>query len=204
VALTFTGLTAQAAVRSSWESEQVQEVECCEICIEIWGEMCGGYANCSKDCESCCGDWCKDLDDEPVKKQCEAVCEGRCKSYFAVSEILGLISTVSIILAAIIFALHAIALLVSFGPYERSEAKRSIKYVIIVLVLFALIFHIVNILYAPFRVPGGETTNPTCLDCSNIQTCSDYNMYLGYQDCILNVCDVHDTCYVDKDQQCAS
>ncbi|MEA1924903.1 MAG: PKD domain-containing protein [Candidatus Altiarchaeota archaeon] len=197
-------ITAQAVGRGGMSSEGGVEARCCATCREIWAQLCGGYANCREDCESCCSDWCAGIEDESAREQCTAVCVSGCEGYQNVGGLLGLFSTILIILAAVFFAVHAVALIVSFGPYERSEAKRAIKYVIIVLLLMALVVNIVNILYFPFRSPGGVTTTPTCIDCSLITECSSYSMSSGYQDCIYNICGVPGICYVNKHNNCVS
>ncbi len=199
-------ITAQAVKRSEWNVFGYfdPEKECCNTCLEIWGELCGGYANCREGCESCCSGWCVDIMDDDAREQCTAVCVSGCEGYQNVSGLLGLFSTILIILAAVLFAVHALALIVSFGPYERSEAKRSIKYVIIALLLLAVVVNIVNMLFFPFRSPGGATTTPTCINCSLITECSDYSMSFGYQDCIYNICSVPGICYVNKHNNCVS
>ena len=156
-------ITAQAVELISMYPDGGVEESCCDTCKEIWAQLCGGYANCRQDCEYCCESWCSGIGNfDSAYYQCNSVCIGGCESFRYVNNILGLLSTVSVVLAAVFFALHALALMTSFGPYERSDAKRSIKYVIIVLILLALVVNIVNVLFFPFSSPGGATTHPEC------------------------------------------
>ena len=169
-------ITEEAVKYHGYFGGEDMEIECCRTCKEIWGQACGGYANCVRDekgCESCCTKWCSDIDDEDAKKQCEITCAANCRNYRKIIEILNLISLVAVIIAAVLFAIHGLALITSFGPYERSEAKQSIKYVIIALVLLAISINFINILFYTFRSPGGGTKTPVCNRVITNEICDD-------------------------------
>lgn len=193
-------LTQQAVSRNkSWFAGGGSN-ECCQICKEIWGQTCGGYADCHKEdsCWECCQNWCSFLTDTGAEKNCDSTCISNCKNYVNVWEILDAISLVAVIIAGIMIAIHGISLITSFGPYERSSAKTAVKYAIIVLLLLGIAGNVIGFLFHPFRVPGGVNTEPVCVACANVNSCSDYS--LGK--CSQNPCNIHFTCYGSSSGSC--
>lgn len=147
--------------------------KCYERAEANFGRYCGGLTKCDSECEDtpknrleivparaspCCREWCQGLpDDSPALGKCLYACEASCNQKEIITLLVNSILLIAGAFAALVLAYHGIRLVTSGDPFARREAKNSIKYAFIALVLLGIASLLVNLLFAPFQVPGGET-----------------------------------------------
>lgn len=137
-------------------------------CSRQCGKNCGGYAaecdGSSGSCEECCRSYCSDDSryGGVSKNECINACKSGCGYKKVVGDLSNLFFTVSGMVGVIMIVVHTLRLAASSDERERSEAKRSIVYILLALIIIALATSVVKLLIGvtgaakpePCKVPG--------------------------------------------------
>jgi len=131
-----------------------------DSCMEACGAICGGYTNCTENCNTCCDEdngYCSKVsipavtswDINKVKDGCEKSCKSTCKLHETIHGITGIIYYIAGIIAAIMFVISGYKFITSDNPEDRTEAKKGFMFVILALIIIIIAESLVNLLMAP-------------------------------------------------------
>ncbi len=139
----------------------------------------------------CCREWCSGFSNKPPAYYgCIQSCESRCGTNELIKQIISLVQYISVIIAAIMLAVNGIKFITSDSPYDRDQAKHSIRYILTALIILALVTYIATAIFLPVRVPGGDTSidgctsialtpEDVCLEACTEPPCKDINNYIS-------------------------
>jgi len=185
-----------------------EEEECLQRAKTSFGAHCGGLTNCNSGCvelginieceevktkaSSCCKDWCTGFSGDEEYCGCIQSCEANCRTNELIGQLISILQYISVVIVAIMLAINGIKFITSDSPYDRDQAKASIRYVIIALIILALVTYIATTIFFPVRVPGGDTSlkdedctsfevtgEDICLDACTEVSCTDINSYIS-------------------------
>jgi len=155
----------------------LDERKCIENAKRAFGGHCGGLAGCDSGCadaeklpikdlseaSQCCKDWCLGFfEDEPAYFGCIQSCEAGCRANDLSNQFISVFQYIAVVIAAIMLSINGIKFITSDSPYDRDQAKHSIRYILIALIILALVIYLTSAIFAPIQVPGGETTVGDC------------------------------------------
>jgi len=127
-----------------------------EGCINATAAICGANTTCGKngeECISCCDEYCNNanLPNDKAVYSCKKSCMNACNINSIINAAIDFIKNVAIIIAAIIFSLCGIRLLLSSDPSSRDQAKKCIVMVIIALLILGISIELIRLFYKPKR-----------------------------------------------------
>jgi len=138
-------------------------------------DPCGENCECDSDTRTCwpkttnigspcCQNWCSGFsaDDPPAYLNCIQSCEARCRLNELTQQIISVVQYLAVVIVAILLAVNGIRFITSTSPDDRDQAKHSIRYVLIALIILALLNYIIIAIFFPVQVPGGDTSIGEC------------------------------------------
>ena len=184
-----------------------EEDKCIERAKKAFGGHCGGLTDCKSDCveldidaecedvksmaSSCCKEWCSGFSGDDEYCSCIQSCEALCSTNELSNQIISAVQYIAAIIVAIMLAVNGIKFITSDSPYDRDQAKQSIRYLITALVILAIVTYIITAMFFPVQVPGGDTSlgddcasveltpKDICLEDCTEPSCTDINSYIS-------------------------
>ncbi len=159
-------------------------------CMGVCGGICGSYSVCGNNlkdyCIECCENYCKSEEHDfknsgAALENCKKACEGKCEYTKGITNIYNGIKIITIIIAALIFAICGIKFITAETTESKARAKRCLVYVVMGLIIVGIALELVNLLYKPITQPttpkqkceeiGGVCLSVPCEE----KGCSDLN-----------------------------
>jgi len=134
-------------------------------CPELCGKQCAGFTDCGRageDCGSCCSSYCQNAGlPAGGVNACRVSCRDACSFNSIIYELIDVIRVIALVIAAAVFAICGLRILVSEDPESRREAKKCFVYLIFAIVLLGIAQALVGLFYEVPTMPPITTTMPT-------------------------------------------
>ena len=172
------GRDVEQSVTKHLKTFSLDTGKCLARAKKAFGGHCGGLADCTSGCveldinlecegvrtraSSCCKDWCSGFSGDEEYCGCIQSCEAGCRTSELTGQIISVLQYIAVVIVAIMLAVNGIKFIASDSPHDRDQAKASIRYILIALIILAIVTYMVTALFFPVRVPGGDTSVDDC------------------------------------------